>query len=173
MKPFLAKAGAFGAGFAVVLAAIAGSIYLWTSRPKPQRPWNTNALRAQFSDIDSWEYLKPDGTPDDRGSLQFTYIVENRSARDYSTDGSAVVAMVRRPDGLAASEGDIQVSYPIFIPSGQRVAVKITIPYGSAIGTIDEKTNLQQRVREKLPKLAGFVLFDRSNRYQIDFPRAW
>jgi len=181
MKTLVIKSAAFGAAFAIVLAAISFVVYIWQTRPKADPAWNTSALHATFSDIDVWEDVVDDkGHPIERGDgalrpgdIEFTYVVENRSGRDYATDGSSIVAMVRRPNGLAASEGDVRVKYPIFIPAGQRVAMKVSIPYASALGPIDGTTNLRERVQKQLPKLAGFVLFDRATRYQIDCPKAW
>jgi hypothetical protein len=177
MKTLLIRSAAFGATFAIVFATICGAAYVWYTRPKTEPAWNAAALKATFSDVEAWYDLVDDnGNPipgNPGGDVEFTYVVENRSGRDYSTDGSSVIAMVRRPDGLAASEGDIRVRYPIFIPAGQRVAVKIAVPYAHALGSIDAKTNVRERVRTNLPKFAGFVLFDRSTRYQIDCPRGW
>ena len=89
-----------------------------------------------------WEHYqtKPTSNP---GTLEFTYIVENKSGKDYSTDGASIVAMVRRPDGLAASEEAIKVKYPIFIPAGQKVAIVVGIPYGDILGPVDRKTDLR------------------------------
>ena len=116
----------------------------------------------------------PDPVPtSNSGTVEFTYIVENRSGFDYSTTGESITAMVQRPDGLVASEETIKMKYPIFIPAGQKVAVKITIPYGDAIGPVDKNTDLRKAVREHLPKLSGFVLFDQANRFQIELPKGW
>ena len=170
MKPTVIKAAAFGAGFALIAGAIVAGVYWWVTRRDSDARWNSTALRATLSDIDVWQDVGTAGTPSEEGSLEFTYVVHNQSGRDYSTTGASVVIMARRPDGLAASEKAIVVGYPIFIPSGERVAVKISIPYGRALGPIEANTDVRRRVREKLPKLAGFVLFDRATRYQIDFP---
>ena len=81
--------------------------------------------------------------------------------------------MVRRPDGLAASEEAIKVKYPIFIPKGQKVAVVVGIPYGDILGPVNKNTDLRKAVRDHLPKLSGFVLFDKTKRYQIELPKGW
>jgi len=164
---------ALGAGFAVTIGVLAGGVFLYINRPRPELPWNSRAFQAAFSDIDVWENVGPDGKPDDRGTVEFTYFLENRSGSDYSSDGSAIVAMVQRPDGLIGPEGDVRVKLPIFIPAGQRVAVKIAIPYGRELAAVHGKSDSRKLVREKLPKLAGFVLFDRAKRYRIELPMGW
>ena len=179
MKSTLLRAFTFGVGFALVVGLL-GSLFLWySSRPAREEPWNADAFSASLSTIDAWEDAQ--GPWKDyqtkqmskSGTLEFTYIVENKSGKDYSTDGASVIAMVRRPDGLASSEEAINVKYPIFIPTGQKVAVVIGIPYGGVLGRVDKNTDLRKAVREHLPKLTGFVLFDKSKRYQIELPKGW
>lgn len=136
------------------------------------------AFKASLSDIGAWlpDVLPPSNSetwvPQSSGTLEFTYIVENRSGSDYSTNGTSVVAMVQHPDGLTAFVESINVKYPIFIPSGQKVKVSVNIPYVD-VGSVDKNTDLRKFVRERLPKLSGFVLFDQSNRYQIELPKGW
>jgi len=47
-KVLFIKAAGFGAGFAVVLLVFAGTSIWYTSRPPKQKPWNTNALIAEY-----------------------------------------------------------------------------------------------------------------------------
>ena len=173
MKATLLRCLGFGAGFALTLALLGGALFWYSSRPRSERPWNSVAFKASLSDIDAWQAEALIGSqPPNSGMLEFTYIVENRSGTDYSTTGASVVAMVQRPDGLVASEESIKVKYPIFIPSGQKVAVLLSIPYGD-IGSVDKNTDLRKALREQLPKLSGFVLFDQATRYQIELPKGW
>jgi len=174
MKVALIKAFAFGSGFALTIALVGGAALWYLSRPSPPEPWNDKALNAVLSDIEVWQDM-PDrtGRPADQGFVEFVYIVENRLDKDYSTDGASIKAMVRRPDGLVSSDDAIKVKYPIFIPSGQKVAVTVSIPYAVALGPIEKDTDMRKTVREKLPKLSGFVLFDQGARYQIELPKDW
>src|SRR5438874_2275903 len=107
---------------------------MYAIRPKQEPPWRSDVLVAHFSDVAVWfdaqpvgtdttntsgEYLDEQGNPITpsgaaiaAGTVEFTYVVENRGTADYSTSGSSIVAMVRRPDGLVQADADIHVRYP-------------------------------------------------------------
>jgi hypothetical protein len=174
MKAMYVRAFAFGSGLAVTVVLLAGAVIWYHGRPEP---WNDRALKAVLSNIKKeqptlLDQVAPRKTADN-GNLDFTYVVENRTSKDYSTDGSSVVAMVRRPDGFAASEASIRVRYPTFSPSGQKVIITISIPYGDVLDPVESDVDVRRAIREKLPKLSGFVLFDRSSHYQIELPKGW
>jgi hypothetical protein len=162
---------ALGAGFAVTLAVITAGVLAYVARPRPEPPWN-DAFDARLSDIGVWQTVDSTGKANGSGSIEFTYVVQNGTRKDYSTDGESVVAMAQRPDGLMPLDSGSHVEYPIFIPAGSKVAVKISIPYADALGEV-ARGEERKAVREKLPKLAGFVLFDRRAHCRISFPKDW
>lgn len=172
MKATFIKIFAFGSGFALTIALLVGVVLWYSNRLPPTQPWDTKAFSAVLSGIEVWEDSH-EGPIANNGTVEFTYIIENHLSKDYSTDGSSIVAMMRQPDGLVNTEDVIHVKYPIFIPSGQKVAVIIGITYHRSIGAIDKDTDLRKTVRENLPKLSGFLLFDQINRYQIELPKDW
>jgi hypothetical protein len=88
-KQTLLKFLSVGIGIGVGLA-ISVAFYAWySSRPKPQKPWDANAITASFEWAD---------TSDKDNHLRFVYILENRTDRDYrvATSDLLVSAVFRR-----------------------------------------------------------------------------
>ncbi|MGH9428486.1 MAG: hypothetical protein ACRD2L_19540, partial [Terriglobia bacterium] len=86
-KTIVLKFVAFGAGAAVTLSAMAGVFVWYSSRPKPEKPWNQSAIKATSTNLVF-------AVEDDRLLYDFSYTVENRTNRDYRVPGDAKL-MVR------------------------------------------------------------------------------
>jgi hypothetical protein len=176
-KAVLLKSIGFGAGFAVVLCAVAGSWLWYSGRPKPPKPWNKNAITAEY------DYVRPEG---DNNYLSFHYILQNNTDLDYLVDsnvGMEVTGKLKREKGLSRFDSHyVTMEYPIFVPAKNRVWLSLNIPYSYSIKekgkpTADEQkqytTEVAKYVTDELANLDGFVLFDTSNRYEIDFANGW
>jgi hypothetical protein len=175
-KKILLRSLGFGAGFAVVLCAVAGSWLWYSERPKPPQPWNKQAITAEY------DYVLPEG---DKNNLSFRYVLQNNSDSDYriSSDGEIeITAKLKREQGFQQFSHFVTTEYPIFVPAKSRVRIAINIPYPYPIKekenpTDDERkqytTNVAKYVTDKMGDLDGFVMFDTSNRYEIDFPNGW
>jgi len=171
-----------GAGFALALALVTGTFYWYRSRPKLPEPWNTNAIRATFGDLDTYGASN---------ALSFSYILENTTAFDFrltDASGVSIAAKLDRQRALGIDEkGEIiKIDYPIFVPAGQRVlfTIRLDSPYTfkakekpASDATSEERKRygeeLKVYIREQMPNLAGFVLLDEDHRYKIDFPKGW
>lgn len=176
-KTIVLKSFGFGAGFAIGFCAIAG-FWLWYSeRPKPSKPWNKQAITAEY------DYVDPEG---DKNSLTFHYVLQNNTDSDYrigSDSGIEITNKLKRQKGLGEfANHTITTNYPVFIPAKSRVWISLKIPYPYPIKekdnpTTDERkqytTEVAKYVTDELSNLDGFVLFDMSNRYEIDFPTGW
>jgi hypothetical protein len=176
-KSILLKAFGFGAGFALTLSLI-GGLWAWRdSWPKPPKPWNKQAITAEY------DYVLPEG---DKDNLVFRYILQNNTDFDYRVDSDAginIANKMKRENGLGTFASHyITSEYPIFVPAKSRASVSLRIPYPYPIKekedpTSDERkqyrTDVAQFVTHKLSNLDGFALFDTSNRFEIDFPNGW
>jgi hypothetical protein len=174
---FLRSAG-FGVGFAITISCIAGFWFWNNERPKPAKPWNKSAIIAEY------DYIDPEGEKD---YLVFHYVLQNDTDSDYrieSDTGVQITIKMKKEKGFGAfsSPEFTTTNFPVFVPAKSRVWIALTIPYPYSV-KLKEKANSEERklyqtgvtkfVSEELPNLDGFVLFDNTNRYEIDFPNGW
>jgi len=169
-----------GAGFALMLALIVGGVICYNSRPKPVKPWDTSALKATYDYVD---------TEGENKTLVFHYIIENATRVDYkleSADNVVLASRIQHSNSLSVErdENVLKIEWPVFIPAGQRVtlALHVGYPYPGKVESFAEMTSnelenyrkaVAHHVSEKLPNLNGFVLFDQTNRYQVNLPKGW
>jgi hypothetical protein len=153
-----------GIGFICILA------YVWYTRYTRQKPWNTAAITAGFS------RLETDGD-DDR--LVFSYVLQNNTDRDYRVDASSLpLAGVLTPNSLSGLGFVKFRDESIFIPARERGVVSLILPdyrYPPSVkpGSGDEQIALAGYVDENLAWLKGFAAYDVVLRYQINFPNGW
>jgi hypothetical protein len=190
VKAAFLKVAAIGVGVGGGLGLVALSIFLYATAPKG---WNKKAITATFQSTDFNVQPSP--------AVYYTYTLSNNTNRDFSTKLLDVrklpenlrAAVLRGPisdDGQPATKtplnaalnfGDIDFftndlnsdggidqlanGEPIFIPAGQKVQVRLRweLPtnelekYGS--------------VKILNTSLFGFILYDDTTKYEIDFPR--
>src|SRR5207302_3146620 len=112
-----------------------------------------------------------------RAALILSYDLSNMSNVDYRlTDGSGVVVMSRlKSDGSLSQEQRIRLSYPVFLPAGQRahLAFEITREFVWPKDDSHHDEKLKEFVRQMLAPVRGFVLFDDSSHSQFDLPAGW
>jgi hypothetical protein len=159
------SAGA-GAGFALILALFIGAVLQYQLWRKPAKPWNTTAIRATFDSLGQAEMAEgvgKSGEPRNKG-LVFWFVLENTTGSDYRlAEQSKVLLMTRvaKRDSLQ-SAWHYRLDYPLFVPSKQRVLIRIIDDSG---GSPDKPMPDKE--------VDGFVLFDEHNRYQLNFPKGW
>jgi hypothetical protein len=181
-KRIFLKAAGFGAG-AVAATAIVGALFFWyTTRPVKLKPWNRGAITADYYRVTTSE--QPDS------KLEFEYVLENKTDMDYELQKySAPRAAARLEDTNSltgfADENGIVLKLPVFVPAHQKTRISITTPsYGfSALTQLTSSSTLDERLKyyaevaayvtKRMSNLNGFVLFDESNRYQVDLPSGW
>jgi hypothetical protein len=176
-KLTLLRSLGFGAGFAVAFCAVAGSWIWYSQRPKPPKPWNKQAITAEY------DFVRPDG---DKNNLTFHYILQNNTDSDYRLDsdtGIEITGRLKQEKGFSAFANHyVTTEYPVFVPAKSRVWISLTIPYPYPEKerdkpTDDERkqytTNVVTYVTDEMGNLDGFALFDTLNRYEIDFPDGW
>jgi hypothetical protein len=162
-----------GAGFALVAALICGGVLWYTSRPKPPKPWNTSVIIAR---------VQPEfDLSDDGKMLILHYTLENTGSSDYRIDSvTDLQLLARRKNGVLSQplpDADKILRLPIFIPTKQKSSARISLPYSGIVtrNTAEPDAALHERLRNYLEQkygfLSGFVIFDGTNRYQIDLPK--
>lgn len=162
-----------GAGFAIVLAAIAGATVWYNSRPSPPKPWSTNAIIAAGP--------PSFGASIDGKSIEFSYSLLNATSTDYKIDSdSEIKLMVKLADGTFTpplSKESASVTFPVFIPAGQKAMFLFSftssdIPVRNN-GETDEiyHERLRTYLDHAVGGIASFAVFDGANRYQINLPR--
>jgi len=174
IKKALLIAFSVGAGVAVVIAALTAGGYWYLSRPKPPKPWDTTAIVA-------------DGTPgfgvsDDGNKVVLTYSLENNTPFDYRATSSDELNLLRRfarDNALSqpVTAETASIGFPIFIPAKQKAEVSLTINFVETPKQKPSETpeqfheTLRTYVLDQMRGDAVVVLFDQTNRYQINLPK--
>jgi hypothetical protein len=184
-KRVLLIGAGFGAGFAVLAAAIIGGWIWYDGRPHPPKPWNNKAIIATFDypDTESGAEDKSGFSPD---QLVFYYTLENTTDFDYRMpprDQLELSGRLEEENSLTTNDQFLALDdHPIFLPAKQRIRVGIRLQYAVKKDFGPKETKEDRRKRRKAiadymateaNNLAGFVLFDTENRYRIDFPGGW
>ena len=153
-----------GAGVAVVVLLILGIILWLSARPKG---WNPDAVKVTFQDI-SYHH--------DRETLYLVYALENTTESDYeiSEDSTSHTELfVRWENNNSLTEKhEFKILVPVFLPSKQRVSV-IVLQDNYQCPPNLKGEEVKEHFRKELSNIAGFVLFDKTPRYQINFPKGW
>jgi len=161
-----------GAGFALMLSLVAGGIVWYTSRPKPLKPWDTNAIIAKETPGFS--------VSDDGSKIEFQYTLENTTSSDYRINSdSAIKVLLRTKTGTLSPDLSKWASakYPLFIPAKQKAFFDLCISLGGIPqrNAHESDAEFHERLRSYLEnylvRTDGFVIFEDSNRYQIDLPK--
>jgi len=170
-KAALLKSIGAGVGFAFTLSAISSMLFWYSNRPKPEKPWNSSAIKAigtgtQFS------------AQTDRLVCDFRYSLQNATGKDYKPP-SDVKLMERLAQDMSYRDvPNMVLEQNLYIPSGQKVNVSIILPIMySDFNFSQEKANDEKQlsafVDRRLAEIDGFVLFDTTSRYKVDFPNGW
>lgn len=174
-RPLLIGVG-WGLGTAVGLAVLLGGFLWYRSRPKPPKPWNTSAIKAEY------DYL---GTEGDKNTIVFYYTLENTTDFDYRIEDGHDIAMngkLGREHSLSLFSGFEKIDYPIAVPAKKRVRFVVHIDYAypekeKPKPDADERKKYREAVEkyvvDELNNLDGFDLLDETKRYEIIFPAGW
>lgn len=164
----------FGAGFALMAAVIGGGIAWYNNRPES---WNTKAITAEYDGVD---------TEGEKNTLVFYYTLHNNTKKDYTISEYSKIPIFAKFDDerLSGNHSVPWLTYdkPLFIPAGHKIRfllhLKSTYPknYNKDVPREEQKNfrkKIEKYLGEKYPNLDGFVLFDKSDHYEIRLPRGW
>ena len=162
---------AFGAGFAIMLCIIAGAAIWYSHRPRPEKPWNQSAIKADVTDT----YFT---TQSDRLVGDFRYSLQNTTDRDYRLPSDAKIMVRLAPDKSYRDVPNMTWEQNLYIPSGQKVNVSILLPlmysdFNFSKQKADDEKQLSAFIDRRLAEIDGFALFDPTNRYKVEFPNGW
>jgi|SRR5882724_547992 len=181
-KRILLKAAGFGAGAVFATAIVIALLFWYTTRPVKPKLWNRDAIAAEY-----YRILTTD-QPDSK--LQFEYVLENKTDKDYELQkysAPKIAAKLEDTNSLTgfADENEIVLKLPVFVPAHQKTRITISMPsYGfspsthlTGSSTPEEShrhhAEVAAHVTKQMSNLNGFVLFDESNRYQVELPNGW
>ncbi len=181
-KRILLRAAGFGAGAVVATAVVVALFFWYTTRPVKLKPWNRGAITADYYRVSTTD--QPDS------KLEFEYVLENKTDKDYELQkylAPKIAARLEDTNSLTgfAEENEIVLKLPVFIPAHQKTRINISMPsYGfsatthlTSSSTPDERhkyyAEIAAHVTKQMSNLNGFVLFDESNRYQVELLGGW
>jgi hypothetical protein len=166
----------WGFGTAMGLALLVGGFLWYQSRPKPPKPWNSAAIKAEYDTTE---------TEGDKNNVVFVYTLENTTDFDYRVENAHEItasAKLREQNNLSPLSESGSVDYPIFVPAKKRVrfSIHINYPYPDrekSDANLDERIKFRQGIEkyttDTFSNLDGFDLLDQTNRYEIIFPAGW
>jgi hypothetical protein len=177
-KRLFIKAVGFGAGLALMLAVLAGVGLWYVNRPKPPKPWNQQAIKAEF------DYPDTEG---EANSIVVFYTLINDTDTDYEIrDGDSIrmAAKLGQQKSLSVENNNdyLKPDTSVFIPAHQRArfAIHLKFPYPEKLqpgATNDQghdfRTYVAKYIVKEMGNLDGFVIFDEQHRYQIMLPSGW
>ncbi|HTZ99738.1 MAG TPA: hypothetical protein VMB02_05365 [Candidatus Aquilonibacter sp.] len=134
--------------------------------------WNSQAIEGTPAGIRVQEI---DPT---HAAVIFLYDLDNKTDTDYRLDkGPDVVVMTRlKSGGTLSGDEPVSLDSGAFVPARNRTRIALEVNHvfhwPGQRGAYAERA-FDQLVAGDVSGIAGFVLFDQTNRYEIDFPGAW
>jgi hypothetical protein len=171
-KKSLFICGAAGAGLLLVLALIPGGLAYDTPRPRISKSWKLNAIKATYVGSQLKEIDKA------HAALFISYDLENNTDVDYRLADTAGVFIMSqlKSNGSLSQEEHLRLSYPVFLPARRRVRIAIEDLHLFAWPAERDpklEDKLKDFVKQRLENMDKFVIFDESDRCQVELPRAW
>ena len=176
MTPSWKKVAIVGLGacaFLLLLTLVMVRFARTSSTPAKQTPaWNSQAIEGTPAGI-RVEEIDPT-----HAAVIFLYDLDNKTDTDYRLGkGPDIVVMSRlKPGGTLSADEPITLDSAAFVPARNRTRIALKVSHlfnwpGQSGAYAARQFN--QLVTGDVTGVAGFVLFDQTNRYEIDFPAAW
>lgn len=175
MTPSWKKIGVIGlavCAFLLLLIVVVARLGRSNSPTKQSPSWNSQAIEGIPAGIRVQEI---DPT---HAAVIFLYDLDNKTDTDYHfAKGPNIVVMSRLTTGGALSADEqITLDSATFVPARNRTRIALEVSHlfnwpGQSGAYAEREFN--QLVTGDVAGVAGFVLFDQTNRYEIDFPAGW
>jgi hypothetical protein len=176
-KRLFIKTAAFGAGFALTLAAVVGGALWLESLPKREKPWDHSSVSAEY------DHPRVLG---EKNEVAFGYILTNNTDKDFrisSTDSILYNVTLVRQKAIATIPKDVfKIDLPILVPAHQRAYLNLglTFAYSQAEPediSVEERNKFRREVEQSFEKkyenIKGFQLLLEEQRVAIDLPGGW
>lgn len=158
----------------LLLVIVSGRLVQSSPPPKRQQapPWDSQAIQSIPVGIRVQE-IDPS-----HAAVVFLYDLENRTDTDYRlTKGPNVVIMSRlKAGGTLSANEQVTLDADAFVPARNRTRIALEVNHSfnwPGQNSTWAQHALNQLVAGDVAGIAGFVLFDQTKRYQIDFPAGW
>jgi hypothetical protein len=168
----IAVSGLAACAFLLLLTFLVARFAPHTASAKRTLPWNSQAIEGTPAGIRVQEI---DPT---HAAVIFFYDLANKTDNDYHlAKGPNIVVMSRlKPGGTLSADEPITLDSAAFVPARNRTRIALKVSHlfnwpGQSGAYAERQFN--QLVTGDTNGVAGFVLFDQTNRYEIDFPAAW
>ena len=152
-----------------MMALLFGGFIWYSNRPKSPKPWNTKAIVVKGQPGVFYE--------DDGKNIVVLFNLTNTTDTDYEIVSSdALKIMSRFPDSLSGplDQKSTFLQVPVFIPAHQTVSAFLndswTFPTRKP-GESDADYLKRENADFDASTIAGFVIYDEFNHYEIDLPR--
>lgn len=168
-KWLFVRAAGFGAGFAVILAILAGGGVWYGNRPKPPRAWDTHSITALFENMD---ISIKNGVVE----VKFMYSLQNNTDEDYKITGDEKLFYRTLGSGNLESAEHFVKRVEVFIPAKHKAGYDVIQLYTvgkNAPESVHTAEGMQAFFYKEFHTVDGFVLFDELKRYEIVLPNGW
>jgi len=159
---------------ALLLTVILAGSRVARSNPPSNQPaaWNAKAIRSSLAGIRVQEI---DAT---HAAVVFLYDLDNTTDTDYRLiKGPNIVIMSRlKSSGTLSGDEPIALNSTTFVPAQNRTRIELQVSHlfsWPGQKTAYAERTFNQLVTGDIADVAGFVMFDQTNRYEIDFPASW
>lgn len=168
----IAVTGLATCAFLLLLTLVVARYARHATPAKQTPPWNSHAIEGTPAGIRVQEI---DPT---HAAVIFLYDLDNETDTDYHlARGPNIVVMSRlKPGGTLSADEPVTLDSAAFVPARNRTRIALKVSHlfnwpGQSGAYAERQFN--QLVTGDVNGVAGFVLFDQANRYEIDFPAAW
>ncbi len=168
----IAETGLSACAFLLLLTLVAERSARHAKSAEQTPPWKSQAIAGTPAGIRVQEI---DPT---HAAVIFLYDLDNKTDTDYHlAKGPNIVVMSRlKPGGTLSADEPITLDSAAFVPARNRTRIALKVSHlfnwpGQSGAYAERQFN--QLVTGDINGVAGFVLFDQTNRYEIDFPAAW
>jgi hypothetical protein len=162
--------GIAACAFLLLVALLVGHYYGPASDTnQSQTAWNSQTIRGSLAGVQVHE-VDPA-----HAAVLFLYDVDNRSDSDYRLSNSSTVVIMNRLQGNGSLTANDQASLQgdTFVPAGNRsrVTLQVVHPFNwPSQQNAAAQRNFRDLVSGQINGLEAFVVFDQTERYQIELP---
>jgi hypothetical protein len=159
----LLKIAAAAAGITLALCVATAGVFWYVARPKPQKPWNTQALRVTEVKAEPISRLDEKFRETSSGVF-FTVDIENTTGSDLALPRT-LTAMQEKKPSHAVHESFLKLDKDYFLPANHVAVISLSADDLCA-ANFDPQKCFDNYFKEE----QTIILFDSENRYELRIP---